>query len=57
MALRDRISAPISRSTRASKNKEDLVTLYKARLLDEINLEEVAELELAQQRARLERVL
>ena len=57
MALRDRISVPISRSTRASKDKEDLVTLYKARLLDEINLEEVADLELAQQRARLERVL
>ena len=57
MALRDRISVPISKSTRSSKDKEDLVTLYKARLLDEINLEEVAELELAQQRARLERVL
>ena len=57
MALRDRISVPISKSTQSSKDKEDLVTLYKARLLDEINLEEVAELELAQQRARLERVL
>lgn len=57
MALRDRISAPVTKSSRASKGKEDLVALYKARLLDEINLEEVAELELAQQRARLERVL
>ena len=34
MALRDRISVPISKSTRSSKDKEDLVTLYKARLLD-----------------------
>ena len=57
MALRDRISAPIPKSSRVSNGKEDLVALYKARLLDEINLEEVAELELAQQRARLERVL
>lgn len=57
MALRDRISAPIPKSSRVPKGKEDLVALYKTRLLDEINLEEVAELELAQQRARLERVL
>jgi len=33
------------------------VTLYRTRLLNEIDLEEVAGLELAQQRARLERVL
>lgn len=57
MALRDRISAPIPKTSRVSNGKEDLVALYKNRLLDEINLEEVAELELAQQRARLERVL
>lgn len=57
MALRDRISAPISKTSRVPNGKDDLVALYKTRLLDEINLEEVAELELAQQRARLERVL
>ncbi|OLO84607.1 secretion protein [Actinomyces naeslundii] len=34
-----------------------MVALYRTRLLDEIDLEEVAGLELAQQRARLERVL
>ncbi|WP_218638123.1 CpaF family protein, partial [Actinomyces naeslundii] len=38
-------------------SREDLVALYRTRLLDEIDLEEVAGLELAQQRARLERVL
>lgn len=57
MALQDRI-APSSRGTRQTTgSREDLVAEYRSRLLDEMDLDEVAGLEQAQQRARLERVL
>ena len=57
MALRDRVAQPQGGRQQTAGSREDLVALYRTRLLDEIDLEEVAELELAQQRARLERVL
>ena len=57
MALRDRVAQPQGGRQQAAGSREDLVALYRTRLLDEIDLEEVAGLELAQQRARLERVL
>jgi len=57
MALRDRVAQPQGGRQLAAGSREDLVALYRTRLLDEIDLEEVAGLELAQQRARLERVL
>ena len=57
MALQDRV-APSERGTRQSAgSREDLVAEYRSRLLDEVDLDEVAGLEQAQQRARLERVL
>ncbi|RJF43977.1 CpaF family protein [Actinomyces sp. 2119] len=56
MALRDRaVSAGGAR--RQVGGREELVATYRARLLEEIDLDEVAGLEVAQQRARLERVL
>ena len=57
MALRDRVAQPQGGRQQTAGSREDLVALYRTRLLDEIDLEEVAGLELAQQRARLERVL
>lgn len=57
MALRDRVAQPQGGKRQSTGSREDLVALYRTRLLDEIDLEEVAGLELAQQRARLERVL
>ena len=57
MALRDRVAQPQGGKRQSAGSREDLVALYRTRLLDEIDLEEVAGLELAQQRARLERVL
>lgn len=57
MALRDRVVQPQGGKRQSAGSREDLVALYRTRLLDEIDLEEVAGLELAQQRARLERVL
>ena len=57
MALRDRVAQPQGGRQLAAGSREDLVALYRTRLLNEIDLEEVAGLELAQQRARLERVL
>ena len=57
MALRDRVAQPKGGKRQSTGSREDLVALYRTRLLNEIDLEEVAGLELAQQRARLERVL
>ncbi|WP_314933915.1 CpaF family protein [Actinomyces oris] len=57
MALRDRVVQPQGGKRQSAGSREDLVALYRTRLLNEIDLEEVAGLELAQQRARLERVL
>ncbi len=57
MALRDRVAQPQGGKRQSTGSREDLVALYRTRLLNEIDLEEVAGLELAQQRARLERVL
>ena len=57
MALRDRVTQPQGGKRQSAGSREDLVALYRTRLLNEIDLEEVAGLELAQQRARLERVL
>ena len=57
MALRDRVAQPQGGKRQSAGSREDLVALYRTRLLNEIDLEEVAGLELAQQRARLERVL
>ena len=57
MALRDRVVQPQGGKRQSAGSREDLVALYRTRLLNELDLEEVAGLELAQQRARLERVL
>lgn len=57
MPLRDRVAQPQGGKRQSAGSREDLVALYRTRLLNEIDLEEVAGLELAQQRARLERVL
>jgi pilus assembly protein CpaF len=56
MGLRDRIAgeAAINRST---DDDGDGVTYYRKRLLEEVNLSEIAELSSAQRRARLERVV
>jgi len=40
-----------------ASSREELVTRYRARLLEEVDLEEVTGLDLPQQRARLERML
>ncbi|WP_127842996.1 CpaF family protein [Actinomyces wuliandei] len=56
MALRDR-AMPAGATGRQAGGREELVATYRARLLEEIDLDEVAGLEVAQQRARLERVL
>ena len=56
MALIDRVAHDL-RSNFNSTNREDLVSVFRSRLLEEIELDEVANLELPQQRARLERVL
>ncbi|WP_127132222.1 CpaF family protein [Georgenia sp. SYP-B2076] len=54
MALRDRLSQD---SRPAGDDADDLVTKFKTRLLEEVDLEEVTALDLAKRRARLERVL
>ena len=56
MALIDRVAHDL-RSNFNSTNREDLVSVFRSRLLEEIELDDVANLELPQQRARLERVL
>ena len=57
MALRDRTASPAAGGHPVANSREELVTRYRARLLEEVDLEEVAGLDLPQQRARLERML
>ena len=57
MALRERVAPPIGGRRQVSGSREDLVAQYRTRLLEEVDLDEVAGLERPQQRARLERVL
>ena len=57
MALRDRTASPAAGGHPVASSREELVTRYRARLLEEVDLEEVAGLDLPQQRARLERML
>lgn len=53
MALRDRVSG----STRSTGEPDDLVGRYRERLLEEIDLDELARLTPPQRRVRLERIL
>ncbi|RYV52221.1 CpaF family protein [Pengzhenrongella frigida] len=53
MALRDRVN----RADRTPSEPDDLITRYRDRLLEEIDLDELARLAPAQRRARLERIL
>ena len=57
MALRDRASSPMAGKQPTASSREDLVAQYRTRLLEEVDLDEVAGLDLPQQRARLERIL
>ena len=59
MALKDRMASMASPAEKRhmAGSREDLVAQYRVRLLEEIDLDEVAGLELPQQRARLERIL
>lgn len=52
MALRDRMLPEV-----AKDENSELIKRFRARLLDEINIEEVSALDMPQKRARLERVL
>lgn len=54
MSLRDRLADRPSQPDRA---EADLVSVYRARLLEEINVDEISRLGMVQRRARLERVL
>lgn len=56
MALQDRLGRDTVERQR-SDDRDDLVRLYRSRLLEEVELEEVASLDLPQRRARVERVL
>lgn len=53
MALRDRVTT----EAEPTDDLEGMVTFYRGRLLEEVDIEEVTSLELPQRRARLERVL
>ncbi len=55
MSLRDRLADGGARAT--APEEPDLVARYRARLLEEIDVEEVSRLPAVQRRARLERVL
>ena len=52
MALRDRIN-----HSGGSSEPDDLITRYRERLLEELDLDELSRLAPAQRRARLERIL
>lgn len=56
MALRDRLGGDAVERQK-SNDRDDLVKIYRARLLEEVELDEVASLDPPQRRARLERVL
>ncbi len=55
MSLRSRITSPEEQSGRGEDGR--LVTSYRAKLLEEIDLAEMSSLAAAERRARLERVL
>ena len=57
MGLRDRIAGEAGRRPRQRDDDGDGVSYYRRRLLEEVNLSEIAELSSAQRRARLERVV
>lgn len=57
MTLRDRAILPAEHQSRTPDNRESLISVYRNRLLEEVDLDDVAGLDLPQQRARLERVL
>ena len=57
MGLRDRLATASAERDRSLSSREELVALYRNRLLDQVDLDEVANLDLPQQRARLERIL
>jgi pilus assembly protein CpaF len=57
MGLRDRIAGEESVSRPHTDGDGDGVSYYRRRLLEEVNLSEIAELTTAQRRARLERVV
>lgn len=57
MALRDRLGGGGGVERQRSDDRDDLVRVYRARLLEEVDLDEVASLDLPQRRARLERML
>lgn len=46
MALRDRTASPAARGHPVASSREELVTRYRARLLEEVDLEEVTGLDL-----------
>ena len=56
MGLRDRIAGEPG-AGRSNGDAGDGVSYYRRRLLEEVNLSEIAELSSAQRRARLERVV
>lgn len=56
MALRDRISRDPDHASNGNE-RDSLVSTYRNRLLEEINLDEVSSLSMPQRRARLERML
>src|SRR3954467_15301075 len=57
MGLRDRIAGDPSLGRSNGDGEGDGVSYYRRRLLEEVNLSEIAELSSAQRRARLERVV
>ena len=57
MTLRDRAILPAEHQSRTPGSRESLISVYRNRLLEEVDLDDVAGLDLPQQRARLERVL
>ncbi len=57
MGLRDRIAGDPSLPRSNGDGDGDGVSYYRRRLLEEVNLSEIAELSSAQRRARLERVV
>jgi pilus assembly protein CpaF len=57
MGLRDRIAGEAGVSRSNGGDGDDGVSYYRKRLLEEVNLSEIAELSSAQRRARLERVV
>ena len=57
MGLRDRIAGELEPRRPNGDGDGDGVSYYRRRLLEEVNLSEIAELTTVQRRARLERVV